>query len=463
MTIMIDHLTHRLCDCFASQSIVVEELNDQTARAVVRSTKGVDTVKIAVQLYYADTTTTTKEKKGRAVRSIIVEVVRLSGDMLLFRRESRAILQAAKNTNTNTALTASLLSSSSAAAADEKAVVSPKKKNSTAAAINNIKRSLLRRSHKPESLLLSNKKKRSRSTVLLVGNNNDNDDEQDDEHMHMAIEKIDELMKKDRMDACIIGWVSLCALTDSSSTGASASCSSTSTSSSVYASKIVLGIPAMLLHDSSIDDDMEMGGATTDIHRIVFDVLSTRCDEHTDNNTNTGGGIMEDDQTTTTTTATSLIAIEKELTLRIRRLAFQVLKNALHTLFNHTTFLQTAMCMRSNDTDIDVDVDTDCYRMMIDDLIALLIEEIRVGITMKKNTNNTLCEASLAAACLNVLLEIICSTTTSRSSSVRRKARKMGAQDVLIQAKYAGGCSYKELAVASEGALAALMLLETTV
>lgn len=350
-----DDITRRLCECFAKRSLVTEELNAENARAVVRCTKDVHTTKIGVQLYQKKT-------------AVIVEVVRLSGDMLLFRRESQAILSAAQgddklNQNKETKKT---------------------KKNSC---MTSTKRPVLSR---PAPV-----KKRSRS------GGSQEEDQDVHMHMHMAIEKTDELIKKDRMDARIIGWASLCALTDSSSTDGSGQ-GSASTDTAVHASKIVLGL----------DDEM-----VTDIHMNVFDILSSSrggCE-----NTTTRSDCIIDE-----VHASQKTSIEIELALRIRRLAFQALQNALHTLYvsGNVRLLQAQDYLKH-------------------DLMMLLVEEMKCA-------DVSPCEASMSAACLKVLFLLLQQGDDRESQS--------GAQEVLLQAKYTGGCSYADLAIASERALTAL-------
>eukprot|EP00816_Leptocylindrus_hargravesii_P012407 CAMPEP_0196811236 /NCGR_PEP_ID=MMETSP1362-20130617/17027_1 /TAXON_ID=163516 /ORGANISM="Leptocylindrus danicus, Strain CCMP1856" /LENGTH=400 /DNA_ID=CAMNT_0042186505 /DNA_START=34 /DNA_END=1236 /DNA_ORIENTATION=- len=344
-------ITRRLCECFAKRSLVTEELNADEARAVVRCTRDAHTTKIAVQLYQKNESKTT---------AVIVEVVRLSGDMLLFRRESQAILSAARGDNELN---------------KKKKKEEEKKKNPC---MSSTKRPVLSR---PVPV-----KKRSRSGGTTSQGDHD-------VHMHMAIEKTDELIKKDRMDACIIGWASLCALTDSSTDGGHGT--------AVHASKIVLGL----------DEEM-----TTDIHMNVFEILSSRCCENT----------RSDIDEVHTSHKTS---IEIEIALRIRRLAFQALKNALHTLYSTgNVHLLQAQDFKH-------------------DLIMLLVEEMKFA-------DVSPCEASMAAACLKVLFLLL--QQNDRDSHNEDGAIQSEAQEVLIQAKYTGGCSYADLAIASERALAAL-------
>jgi len=345
-----DDITRRLCECFAKRSHVTEELNAEDARAVVRCTKDVHTTKIGVQLY--------QKNDGKT----IVEVVRLSGDMLLFRRESQAILSAARG--------------------DDKLALKKKKCNPY---MTSTKRPVLSR---PAPV-----KKRSRSggTNTSVNTSQEDQDVHMHMHMHMAIEKTDELIKKDRMDARIIGWASLCALTDSSH-------SCTVTDTAVHASKIVLGL----------DDEM-----ATDIHMNVFDILSSR-----------------GDTTEVQVHASQKTSIEIELALRIRRLAFQALQNALHTLY-----LSGNRLLQAQD-----------YLKNTHDLMMLLVEEMKCA-------DVSPCEASMAAACLKVLFLLLQQDDRHRERMIQSGAI---AQEVLIQAKYTGGCSYADLAIASERALTAL-------
>lgn len=353
-----EDITRRLCECFAKRSLVTEELNAENARAVVRCTKDVHTTKIGVQLYQKNAT------------AVIVEVVRLSGDMLLFRRESQAILSAAQG--------------------DNKLNKNKKKETKTKKnpCMTSTKRPVLSR---PAPV-----KKRSRS------GGSQEEDQDMHMHMHMAIEKTDELIKKDRMDARIIGWASLCALTDSSSTDGSGQ-GSASTDTAVHASKIVLGL----------DDEM-----VTDIHMNVFDILSSSRGGACENTTTRSDCIIDEVH------ASQKTSIEIELALRIRRLAFQALQNALHTLYvsGNVRLLQAQDYLKH-------------------DLMMLLVEEMKCA-------DESPCEASMAAACLKVLFLLLQQGDDRESQS--------GAQEVLLQAKYTGGCSYADLAIASERALTAL-------
>jgi len=371
-----DDITRRLCECFAKRSHVAEELNAEDARAVVRCTKGVHTTKIGVQLY--------QKNDGKTTKAVIVEVVRLSGDMLLFRRESQAILFAARSDDKL-----------------NKNKIKNKKK---------IKNPCMTSTKRPVLSRPAPVKKRSRS----AGGGGPQEEDQDVHmHMHMAIEKTDELIKKDRMDARIIGWASLCALTDSSYTDGGQG--NTSTSAAVHASKIVLGL----------DDEM-----ATDIHMNVFDILSSR-DDGCENTT--PSDCIDDVH------ASQKTSIEIELALRIRRLAFQALQNALHTLYlsGNLHLLQAQDYLKH-------------------DLMMLLVEEMKCA-------DVSPCEASMAAACLKVLFLLLQQDDSeshneeTQGSSVHRGAMIQSvAQEVLIQAKYTGGCSYADLAIASERALTAL-------
>merc|ERR1719215_1830818 len=226
------------------------------------------------------------------------------------------------------------------------------------------------------------------------------------------------------MDARIIGWASSCALTDSSSTDGSGQ-GSASTDTAVHASKIVLGL----------DDEM-----VTDIHMNVFDILSSSRGGACENTTTRSDCIIDEVHTSHKT------SIEIELALRIRRLAFQALQNALHTLYlsGSVHLLQAQDYLKH-------------------DLMILLVEEMKCA-------DVSPCEASMAAACLKVLFLLLQQDDRNRDShnedeheheeqqgsSVRRGVIQSGAQEVLIQAKYTGGCSYADLAIASERALTAL-------
>mmetsp|Transcript_6877 Transcript_6877/g.10132 ORF Transcript_6877/g.10132 Transcript_6877/m.10132 type:complete len:353 (+) Transcript_6877:58-1116(+) len=166
-------VTKRICSYIASQSIIAEELDGDNARAVLRFTSGAVTAKIGLQLY-----------SGEQERDlIIVEAVRLSGDALLYIRECKAILRAAKG--------------------------------SSSGSIDGTHRSQLRRPRHYKLL-----------KPLPIGKYRL-------EESISAIENADQLIKKDRIDAKINGWTVLCSLTTAQTSDHACA---------TYTSKVILGV-----------------------------------------------------------------------------------------------------------------------------------------------------------------------------------------------------------------------------
>lgn len=303
-------VTKRICSYIASQSIIAEELDGENSRAVLRLTSGLATVKIGLQLY-----------AGQERDVIIVEAVRLSGDALLYRRECKAVLRAAKGEQ-----------------------------------------------------LRSSASKRPRETLSSLSI-----DQRRREDGILAVENADQLIKKDRIDAKIIGWTNLCALTTAEARNRAGA---------AYTSKVVLGVDA--------------GETSTDVNMNVFQVLSDKQEAcGTD--------------------------VENHLSERIRGLAFCALNNALNTLQSNRS-LNAAM--QGNE-------------YLESELVAILIDGV-------KSADIKPYEAYLSAACLKTMMQA--------SVKARRNAIQYGAEEVLMQAKYTGGCSFYSLAKASEHALIALQV-----
>ena len=253
----------RLTQCFTQRDIEAEyKCDDSEISAVL--TKRVNAEQMCcmtIHLYSA----------GEGMTSgsdIVVELNRLNGDTLLFHQECKFILKAARGI-------ASDKKSGGSSCRSKRKLCSTLVQSSTIA-----------RSVTPERLSCT-KEKGVTATILPVTHNFKKRCGMIDEELISSLEKVDELMKKDRVDARFIGWKTLCALTDLRSASAS---------NALYTAQIVLGI----------DEEV---GASMDIHDVVFSVLlkDSRNSE-------------DDDE------------VEIQFAKKIRIIAINILHNALSTI-----------------------------------------------------------------------------------------------------------------------------------
>jgi len=154
----------RLQTCFDREDIIAEYSIDKPSSAILNIESSPSVVRVSIHLFQAND-------------SIVVELIKLIGETTLFHRKSRTLLLAARGR------------------ADSKLAgkvpVSEKRKRLVS----------LSTSSRPSSIIGSLKRSRSKTV-------------QKDEEAILGMEKVNELIQKDRIDARIIGWKALCAITD---------------------------------------------------------------------------------------------------------------------------------------------------------------------------------------------------------------------------------------------------------
>jgi hypothetical protein len=198
-----------------------------------------------------------------AERAIVVEIIKLKGDNLLFHQECKIILKAAKGIILDDSVS------------DRKPSLRGGMKRKTCCTL-----SMTSSIARPVTPLTPEKVARD--------NTNNCCNFRMDEGLISNLEKVEELMKKDRVDARFIGWKTLCAMTD---------LASASTTNAFHTSQVVLGI----------SEDL---GTSMDIHELLLCVLlrDSNCGDENDDD------------------------VEIQFEKKIRIVALQILHNAFRTL-----------------------------------------------------------------------------------------------------------------------------------
>eukprot|EP00594_Rhizosolenia_setigera_P018454 CAMPEP_0178976146 /NCGR_PEP_ID=MMETSP0789-20121207/23646_1 /TAXON_ID=3005 /ORGANISM="Rhizosolenia setigera, Strain CCMP 1694" /LENGTH=461 /DNA_ID=CAMNT_0020665151 /DNA_START=133 /DNA_END=1518 /DNA_ORIENTATION=- len=357
----------RVSDCLRERSIMTEFDDDAATAQAVTSNR----VHFVIRLYRGG------GPNSSFSHGVIVEVQRLRGDAMTFHQSTRAILSAAQGSSA---------------------------RNTTN---QNIPISGM-------GLTLDNPV----STVSITSSNI----EGDDSNVLMALEIDWGLIKKDRMDANILGWESLALLTNPESSGRT---------SAIIASRVVLGLTPRA-------GDTEEDERFTEIHasiislvrdrRIIGDAMAFDNDRDDINQEGKNDADYMDDDEIEDANAPE----EAEHIVVQRSLAIRSLANALEVLSsaNDPMFIGTALP----------------HLVLEENIIPSLLDEVAQSVQPNNPFNAS--DATNAARALSVLFEF--------SEDARNIARGRNASAVLSKARLVGSSRHAALESQTARALSAL-------